>query len=312
MKYLADAHSVEEQALTQMRAAPRLAGDQRLAAAYREHRAETEGHERAIRSRLRAHGADPSRFKDLAGKGGGWGMLLFARSQPDTSGKLSAHAFSYENMEVATYGLLRVAAEAAGDAETAELASAIGAEESGMADRLAGLFDVVVEASLREIDAAALDRHLDHYLQDAHALEQQAMQLLRLGPKLVDGEELASIFADHLEQTRGQQERISDRLRARGSRPSRAKDTMLRAGAINLGGFFAAQPDTTAKLAGFAFAFEKLELGVYELLRRVAERAGDAETASTAAEIAAEESAAAERIASTWAPIMQARMAHCS
>src|SRR5207302_1822270 len=45
-KYLTDAHSIEEQALAQLRDAPDAAGDPELARAYREHLAETEEHER--------------------------------------------------------------------------------------------------------------------------------------------------------------------------------------------------------------------------------------------------------------------------
>src|ERR671925_441098 len=45
-KYLTDAHSIEEQALQQLRSAPDLAGDPEIAAAFREHLAETERHER--------------------------------------------------------------------------------------------------------------------------------------------------------------------------------------------------------------------------------------------------------------------------
>ena len=60
VKYLADAHSVEEQALTQMRRAPGIADEERLAAAYREHLDETRGHEELVRARLQAHGAEPS------------------------------------------------------------------------------------------------------------------------------------------------------------------------------------------------------------------------------------------------------------
>jgi ferritin-like metal-binding protein YciE len=48
-KYLSDAHAIEEQALAQLRTAPDTAGDPELAAAYREHLAETEGHEQRIR-----------------------------------------------------------------------------------------------------------------------------------------------------------------------------------------------------------------------------------------------------------------------
>lgn len=308
IKYLADAHAVEEQALAQLRAAPKIAGDERLAAAFAQHLEETEGHERGVRARLEAHGADPSTFKDLAGRAGGWGMILFARSQPDTPGKLTFHAFSYESMEFATYELLRLAAEAAGDEDTAEVASSIAAEESRMAERLAGLFDAAVEASLREVPAEDLDHHLDHYLEDAHALEQQAAQMLAAAPKLVDDELLIEAFRDHREETEGHKRRVEERLEARGASPSRIKDLALRAGALNLGAFFGAQPDTTPKLAGFAYAFENLELGGYELLRRVAERAGDEQTAAMAREVAAEEREAAAKVAATWERAMRAAM----
>src|SRR5215208_5752820 len=91
IKHLTDIHSIEVQALQQMRVAPRMAGDPELARAFRHHIAETEAQERRVRERLRAHGADPSRLKDVAGRAGGVGMVLFARAQPDTPGKLVAH-----------------------------------------------------------------------------------------------------------------------------------------------------------------------------------------------------------------------------
>src|SRR3954452_11201572 len=97
VKYLTDAHSIEEQALAQMRSAPKLAHDHRLAAAFREHEAETERHEQLVRERLEAHGAKPSKLKDAVMAVGGKGFVLFAKSQPDTTGKLTAHALSYEH-----------------------------------------------------------------------------------------------------------------------------------------------------------------------------------------------------------------------
>jgi ferritin-like metal-binding protein YciE len=74
----------------------------------------------------------------------------------------------------------------------------------------------------------------------------------------------------------------------------------MRVGGLNIGVFFAAQPDTPAKLAGFAFAFEHLEIAAYELLQRVAERAGDEPTRRVADRILAQEHRAAEQIAATW------------
>lgn len=292
-----------------MRAAPKIAGEERLERIFRAHLAETERHERLVRERLETHDADPSRLKDLAGKAGGLGMVLFARSQPDTPGKLTAHAYAYEHMELAAYELLRRAALAAGDDETARVAEEIAAEERAMALRLEGSFDVAVEASLRDLAPDDLGEQLDEYLADAHAIEQQAIQMLEAGPKLVEDDELAGLFRRHLEQTRDQERRLSARLEARGASPSKLKDLALRAGGLNLGGFFGAQPDTTPKLAGFAFAFEHLEIAAYELLRRVAAKAGDGETVGVAEQILAEERAAARDIASTWDRTMRMEMA---
>src|SRR5436853_6627954 len=90
-KYLTDAHSIEEQALAQLRTAPEIAGDPELTAAYREHLRETEGHERLVREHLEARGAQPSLTKGVVMKVGGKGLLLFAHLNPDTPGQLHSH-----------------------------------------------------------------------------------------------------------------------------------------------------------------------------------------------------------------------------
>src|SRR3954470_23793882 len=135
-KYLADAHSIEEQALAQMRTAPDIAGDPSLAAIFREHLTETERHERLTRERLEARGGTPSRFKKLVMEVGGKGFVLFARSQPDTPGKLTAHAYSYEALEQASYELLGRLALRAGDEAAVEMAHDILKDEYAMGERL--------------------------------------------------------------------------------------------------------------------------------------------------------------------------------
>jgi UDP-glucose 4-epimerase len=300
VKYLADAHSIELQALAQLRAAPKIAGDERLCQAFEQHLVETEDQERRVRERLEALGGKPSKLKDAAGVAGGWGMVAFAAAQPDTPGKLAMHAYSYEHMELAAYELLKRLAERAGDEETARMAAGIAAEEQRMAERLEQSFDTAVEVSLAAVDPDQLDSALLAYLRDVHALEGQAEELLKSGAERVDDEHLETAFRDHLEETRLHRERIASLLEERGAVPSLVKDAMLKAGGLNLSAFFGAQPDSTTKLAGFAFAFEHLEVAAYELLQRVAARAGDEGVVTTAEEILAEERRAAERVAESW------------
>ena len=300
VKHLTDAHSIEEQALFQMRRAPGMAGDPALADAFKRHIGETERHEELVRARLEAHGADPSKTKDLAGKAGAVGMVLFAKFNPDTPGKLVNHAFSYEHMELAAYELLGRVASRAGDEETVAVAREIAAEERDMARRLSDRFDRAVAASLRDQDPDDLGEQLNSYLADAHAIEKQAISLLEGGPKLAREDRIAALFERHLEETRDQERRVRERLEARGSSPSRIKDVGMRLGGFNIGGFFGVQPDTPAKLTGFAFAFEHLEIAAYEQLKRVAERAGDQETVTLAESIADEERTTAARIAELW------------
>jgi len=308
IKYLTDAHSIERQALVQMKAAPGIAGDPEIAAAFEQHETETEEHERLVDERLTALEASPSKVKDAAGAVTGMGFGLFAKVQPDTPGKLVAHAFSYEHMELAAYDLIARVADRDGDVETAQVARRIGEQERAMAARLDGLFDRAVAVSLREVSPDDLGEQLSKYLEDAHAIEAQAIQLLAKGPELAGSSQLAAAYEEHLHQSEEHQQLIDNRLQARGAKPSRIKDAALRLGALNWGMFFGAQPDTPAKLAAFSYAFEHLEIASYELLRRVARRAGDSQTEAVADTILGDERAAADKIYAAFNEALEASL----
>lgn len=299
-KYLTDVHSIEVQALAQLERAPEIAGDASLAGIFSQHVTETELHERLVRDELERRGESPSKLKDLAGRVGAWGMVAFARLNPDTPGKLAMHAYSYEHFELAAYELLRRVAEHEGDEAARVLAVRIAADERAMADRVAARWDAAVDASLRDKGADDMASEIESYLRDAHALEAQALELLRSAPALAGVGSLAEVFEEHREVTEGHQRLVDERLEALGSRPSRLQAGAMRFGAMNLGAFFEAQPDTPVKIAGFAYAFEALEIGAYELLARTARRAGDEPTAQLAERILVDERAAAVRVAATW------------
>lgn len=296
VKYLTDAHAIEEQAEVQMQLAPKIAGDAELASHFSQHLIETREHGRLVRERLHALGASPSKLKDVAGQATGVGFALFARFNPDTPGKLVAHAYSYEHMEMAAYALLAGVAERAGDETTAATAKEIERQERAMAERMAMSFDRAVDASLRALSPDSLDQQVVKYLEDAHAMEGQSIKLLEKAPRLAGAGAMAAAYEEHLVETREHQRLVAERLRAKHARPSAIKDAALKLGALNWGMFFAAQPDTPAKLAGFAYALEHLEVAAYELLKRVGARAGDSETQALAERILAEERAAGGRI----------------
>jgi ferritin-like metal-binding protein YciE len=181
-KYLTDAHAIEQQALVQMRSAPKLAGDAQIAQAFSEHLEETAEHEKIVTERLEARGTSASRIKDIAGAVTGKGFGVFAAAQPDTPGKLVVHAFSYEHMnwgafftaqpdtpvklaafafavehlECGSYEMLRRIAERASDPDTVQMAEQILSEERAAGQRIRSLFPQALDAALEEQGVSTL------------------------------------------------------------------------------------------------------------------------------------------------------------
>jgi ferritin-like metal-binding protein YciE len=295
-KYITDAHSIEVQALAQLEKAPDVAANPGFERALREHYAETERHERLTRQLLDERDASPNKLKDMIMSIGGKGFLLFARAQPDTPGKLLAHALSYEGLETASYELLARTADRAGEPSVSGIAREIGSDERAMMRRLEGCYDGVVEASLRDVGRDDLIEQLRKYLADAHAIEEQAITMLEKAPELSGDTPLNHLYEEHLVETREHAELVKERLDALGGDNSSLKDLAMRMGAMNWGAFFGGHPDTPGKLAAFTFAFEHLEIGGYEQLKRVARRAGDEPTAIMAERILEQEQTAAMRL----------------
>lgn len=299
IRYLKDVHSIEEQALTQLKAARKIAGLDELERLFESHMHETVDHEKLIGECLERHGVSSSAFKDLVMKGAASGFVLFANVQPDTPGKLVAHAYSYEALEEAAYAFLGEVAHQAGDSSTEETARHIQKEERRMKNRLASLFDAAAAESLRITKTEDIARQLKAYLSDAHALEAQSVQLLVDAGKHEQDPVLRENYLNHLGESRGQRELLERRIQELGGTSSVIKDAGLGLGALSWGAFFKAQPDTPGKLAAFAYAVEHLEIAGYEQLKYVSEQANDPATVALAESILRQERDAADRIGQT-------------
>ncbi|HNH86806.1 MAG TPA: DUF892 family protein, partial [Solirubrobacterales bacterium] len=252
-----------------------------------------------VRERMDQLGHSPSRIKDATGLAGGLGMLLFARSQPDTPGKLAAHAYSYEHMEIAAYGILAAYADRSGDRETAELARRIESEERAMAGRISERFGEAVSAALIG-RTTTLDRLLARYVANLHAIEAQGRQLCARTMGMVDHPELAGILNRQLRDGWVQQAVWKRDLEDLGDGPSTLKDLPLALGGNFVATFLLAQPDPNTKVAGFAFAFQNLLAGSCEMLERVARLAGEDTIAAQAESRAAAVRNSANRISKLW------------
>jgi ferritin-like metal-binding protein YciE len=144
---LADAHAMEKQSLTTLRAAVKVAGDPQLEALYKGHIAETERHLELIEARLEAHEAGRSMLKDLGGRISALALGTGVVAQKNTPAKLVAVAYGYENFEVASYEMLRRIAARAGDSETVEMCDRILVNERQAVEKLGASYELALQAA---------------------------------------------------------------------------------------------------------------------------------------------------------------------
>ncbi len=148
--------------------------------------------------------------------------------------------------------------------------------------------------------AESIQQQLVRYLKDAHGLEQLSLQMTEAAAKATDDPQLHDIFEHHHQETQEHEQLIRERIEAHGESTSALKDLSGRFVAIGKGAAASAAADTPARLARDGYVQEHTEVAAYELLCRVAERAGDRETAEAGRRILENEHETANKIAGTW------------
>src|SRR5262249_34424267 len=114
-EYLADAHSIEEQALSQPKRAPDLAGE-----TVRVSPAGDAPPRGADRKPSRRAGRRPSTLKDAMMRMGALTGAISSLRTRTPPGKLAAFAYSFEHLEIGGDEQLKRVATRAGDLETVE------------------------------------------------------------------------------------------------------------------------------------------------------------------------------------------------
>src|SRR5947207_14840249 len=155
--------------------------------------------------------------------------------------------------------------------------------------------------TMRRLDGMGqLKEQLIKHIDEAHAMEQNVLRMLDGMIATTDDPEILDALEHHKVQTQRHADRMAERLEAHGASPSAVKQIGGVLGALAKMPLDFVRGEKTGRNARDGYATEHLEIASYELLRRIAQKAGDEETAQAAAEIIAEEAAMAKLIEAHW------------
>jgi ferritin-like metal-binding protein YciE len=141
-----------------------------------------------------------------------------------------------------------------------------------------------------------LVKHID----EALAMEQNVLRMLDSMVETTDDPQIKDELRHHKLETERHADRLRDRLEAHGASPSTVREVGGILGALTKGVVDVVRGEQAGRNARDGFATEHLEIASYELLERIAERAGDEATAQVARENRADEEAMAKKLSAHW------------
>jgi ferritin-like metal-binding protein YciE len=141
-----------------------------------------------------------------------------------------------------------------------------------------------------------LIKHID----EALAMEQNVLRMLDGMISTTEDEEIRSELRQHKLETEQHAERLEKRLAAHEASPSTVREAAGIMNALMKGVVDMARSEKAGRNARDGYATEHLEIASYQLLERVAQAAGDEETAEVARQNRKDEEAMAKKIEANW------------
>jgi ferritin-like metal-binding protein YciE len=147
---------------------------------------------------------------------------------------------------------------------------------------------------------STIDDQLIKHIDEAHAMEQNVLRMLDGMISTTDDPDILQELEHHKLETEGHAQRMKARLEAHAAAPSAVRQATGILGALAKMPLDLVRQEKAGRNARDGYATEHMEIAAYELLKRIATRAGDDETAAACDEIIAQEQAMAESIAANW------------
>ncbi len=155
--------------------------------------------------------------------------------------------------------------------------------------------------------------HLLDWLRDAHAMEQQAETMLSSrSARLEHYPVLKARIDQHIQETRGQQERLETCIKRLNGSPSTLKDIGGKLMAMAQGATGMMVSDEVVKGAMSGYVFEHMEIASYTILIAAAKAAGDMQTQQICEQNLQEEVAMAEWLLQHLPEVTQAFLARAA
>jgi ferritin-like metal-binding protein YciE len=145
-----------------------------------------------------------------------------------------------------------------------------------------------------------LEGQLVKHIDEALAMEKNVLRMLDSMVTTTDDAEIKEALRRHKLETETQSDRLIARLEAHGATPSMVREAGGVVGALMKGVLDVARSEKAGRNARDGYATEHMEIAAYQLLERVARRAGDEETAEVARQNRSEEEAMAKKLDSYW------------
>jgi ferritin-like metal-binding protein YciE len=154
---------------------------------------------------------------------------------------------------------------------------------------------VTKEARMGSVQAQ-LVKHID----EAISMEENVARMLDGMIQTTDDPGVIDLLEHHKAETEQQSQRLRRRLEAHGASPSVVREVGGILGALAKLPLDVVRGDKAGRNARDAYATEHMEIAAYQLLERVAKRAGDEETAEIARQNRAEEETMARKLDERW------------